>query len=127
AADTSLDCRLHLEKGANASRAPALGGQDIRASGSDRRVVRQVRREPPFGLGDLDSFPRRVILDLVAGDAADREVAGVRVLQVDAAHPRRRQRRQAPTQLQLHLLGAQPLAEPRRPGATAVRVISWYL
>src|SRR5215472_14508848 len=56
-------------------------------SGSRRllRVVGEVRPQPLFGVGDVHATPTSVVLDLVAADAADGEVAGLGVREQEAA------------------------------------------
>src|SRR5881397_4017991 len=46
------------------------------------------RPEPAFGLCDRDSPARGVVLELVPGDPADREVLRLRVVEIEAADRR---------------------------------------
>src|SRR5690606_27366219 len=55
------------------------------------RNVVQIRRQPALGLRNRPAFAARVVLDLVAADAAEHEVAAVGMAEVVAAHGRRRQ------------------------------------
>ena len=47
-------------------------------------VIPQIRPKPAFDFGDGHGFALGVILDLIARDAIDREVAGLRVGEVEA-------------------------------------------
>ena len=64
------------------------------------RLVGEVRAQPALGLVERDALPGGVVLDLVAPDPADREVARLRVREVDAADARRRGRREGLGQLE---------------------------
>src|SRR5438105_8464064 len=76
---------VRMRKNANASSAPARG-EDSPGSGLQRRylfrLVRQVRAEPALGLGERDALAGGVVGDLIAGDAADGEVARLRMAEV---------------------------------------------
>src|SRR3712207_3635475 len=48
-------------------------------------AVPQVRGEPALGLRERPALPPRVVLDLVAADPPQQEVAGLRVGEVEAA------------------------------------------
>src|SRR5204862_7995806 len=93
----------------------------------------EIRPQPALRLGDRHALPRRVVLDLVASDAADGEVAGLRVAEVEPADARSGQRGERLGQLQpgpcrdeereqlrlLAVVGAGRIAE-RRPDAAIV-------
>src|SRR5262245_17670388 len=57
------------------------------------RLVREVLTEPPLGLGERHALPLRVVGDLVATHPPDREVARLRVAEVETADARTRCRR----------------------------------
>src|SRR4029077_11674569 len=59
------------------------------------RHVVEHRREPALGLGESPAFALRVVLDLVALDLADPEVAGFRVAEIKPAHGGTRPHRKA--------------------------------
>src|SRR5688572_13947508 len=52
------------------------------------RFILQIGRKPLLGFGNRHCLAARVILDLVAPDFSDREVARLRVRQVEAGHRR---------------------------------------
>src|SRR5581483_1777233 len=52
------------------------------------RLVAEVRAQPALDLRERFALPRRVILDLIPADPADREVASLGVAEVDAADAR---------------------------------------
>ena len=49
------------------------------------RVVPQVRRQPAFNVADRHALARRVVLNLVARDEVDREIARLRVGEIKPA------------------------------------------
>ena len=64
---------------------PVASGHAALRSGRSR-LVAQVGRQPALDLGDGHALAAGVVLDLVAADAAEVEVARLRVGEVDAAH-----------------------------------------
>ena len=48
------------------------------------RLVGEVRAQPALGLRERDAFALRVVLDLLAVNTADREIARFRVSDVDS-------------------------------------------
>src|SRR5215510_264993 len=81
-----------VPSGYRATRRP--GEPDARSrSGRARRlrIVSEVRGEPALDRLDRNALPSRVVLDLITREASHREVARLRVSQVDAAHARRRE------------------------------------
>src|SRR5437773_9676385 len=105
-----------MRKNANASSAPARG-EDSPGSGLQRRylfrLIRQIWAEPALGLGERDSLPGGVVGDLVAGDPADREVARLRMVEVQAADARAGDRGEVLRQLHPGAVGAEQLEELR--------------
>src|SRR5712691_6887959 len=101
---------VRMRKNANASSAPAPV-ENSPGSGLQRcyllGLVGQVGPEPALGLGERDALAGAVILDLVESHAADREVARLRVVEVDAAHARAGDRRERLRQLHAGALGPQ--------------------
>src|SRR5918999_2247882 len=106
------------------------------------RVVPQVRRHPPLGLGQGPPFALGVVGDLVAAEPADHEVLRLRVGEVPARHRRARPHRhrlgeldaggrldvpEAPESLLLGVLGAGRVAGGGGGGAGLFRgqVLVW--
>src|SRR3954468_5264827 len=58
-----------------------------------RRLVAEIRPQAALRLFDGDALPCRVVLDLVAAEPPDREVARLGMREVDAAHARSRRHR----------------------------------
>ena len=50
------------------------------------RIVVQVGGQPAFGDGELHTLTKRIILDLVAFDLADTEIACLRMGEIEPAH-----------------------------------------
>src|SRR6187431_811992 len=71
------------------SSAPVSSGYClIRYSIKIRSIVPQVGPQPALRLLDAHTLSRGVVLDLVSADAADREVTGLAVCEIQAAHRR---------------------------------------
>src|SRR6516162_3491194 len=68
---------------------PNIGGRER----LELWLVREVRTEPTLGVRDGRALPLRVVLNLIAPDSPDREVACLRVPEVETTHARRRSRR----------------------------------
>ena len=66
----------------------SLPRRTLRNRCSARRVVVQVRPKPALDLSHGHAFARRVVRDLVAVDLAEREVPGLGVREIEAAHAR---------------------------------------
>ena len=84
--------RAHGAVGEERSTRQALAEAGARIADRHARLP-QVRRKPSFSLGDRDPLPRRVVLELVAIDAADAEVVAGRVPQVVPRYRRSGQHR----------------------------------
>src|SRR6266511_4177707 len=115
-----------MQKRANASRRPREGQDNpepgfrpgrrkpLLARGScglPRRRVAENRPQPPLGLAEVDPLARGVVLDLIAPYSSDREVARFRMVDVDAAHARGGQHREALGELDTLLLGREEIEE----------------
>src|SRR6185295_12278364 len=74
-------------------------------------LVAQVRRKPPLCLFEGCAFARGVVLDLVARETADGEVARARVCEIDAAHRCSRRHRERLRQFEPCAVGAEQLEE----------------
>src|SRR3954468_13614133 len=70
-------------------------------------------REPLLDLAERRPLTRGVVLELVAPDPSDREVPGLRMGQVDAAHGRRRCHREALGQPHARIPGTEQLEQLR--------------
>src|SRR5712692_2520138 len=105
-----------MRKNANASSAPAPG-EDSPGSGLQRRhllrLVGQIRSEPALRLGERDALAVGVVGNLVARDAADGEVARFRVVEIESADARARDRREGLGQLHPGAVGGEQLEELR--------------
>ena len=63
------------------------------------RIVIEDRRQPAFAFHDAPALALGVILDLVALDLADAEIAALRMAEIKPAHRRARPHRKALGQL----------------------------
>src|SRR5262245_25737570 len=77
------------------------------------RVVGKVCGQQPLGLANLDALARGVGSDLVALALAEREVACLRMREVEAAHRRRGQHREALGETHADRFRLEELEEPR--------------
>src|SRR5205085_10506174 len=80
-------------------------GRDL--LGIARRLVAEVRPEPPLDLGERHALADRIVLDLVAAHASDREEARLRMSEIDPAHARPGDHRARLRQRDTGVLGAQ--------------------
>src|SRR3954463_344507 len=74
-------------------------------------LVPEIRPQPTLDLVERHVLARRVVLDLVAADAADREIARLRMREVDAADARARHHRERLGERDPDLLGAEQVEE----------------
>src|SRR5262249_20041397 len=65
-----------------------------RGSAGRLGIVAHVRSQPALGLVHADSLAPSVVLDLIARDPPDGEVARLRMAEIQPAHARRRQHRE---------------------------------
>src|SRR5262249_25490326 len=74
-------------------------------------LVAEVRPQPAFDLLERLAFPARVVLDLVAADASDGEVARFGMSQIEAADARTRRGRVALGEVEPGLTGSEQLEQ----------------
>ena len=98
---------MHAVLTARTARAVRLAGWD----GRSLRLVPKVRPEPALGLLEAHPLAGAVVLDLVAAEAADREVARLRMREVDAADGCSRRHREGLSQLEPDSLGSEEIED----------------
>ncbi len=116
----SRSCCRRSMRAARHPAAPSSGSRRFWTRSSEPRVrppsarrsagvVAEVRTKPTLRLRDLETLARRVVLHLIATDAADGEVAGPRVAEIDPADGRGRRHRVALGQLDPDTAGVEQL------------------